>query len=96
MIEILIRREILKAAEWLGGSPELLASLRGASKCQLYDALESLTADRELLATVGAWLETWTNDEVLAGLREWNTRVIADALEKVRQGHGALKPAAKS
>ena len=96
MIDILIRREILKAAAWVGGPPELLARLRGASKRQLYDALESLNADRQLLAAVGAWRETWSDDEVLAGLREWNTRVIADALEQVRQGHGALKPAAKS
>ena len=96
MIEILIRREILKAAEWLGGSRELLASLRGASKRQLYDALVPLNADRELLGTVGSWLDTWTDDEVLLALREWNTRAAADALEKVPEGHGALKPAAES
>ena len=64
MIEILIRREILKAVEWLGGAPELLASLRGASKRRRYDALESLGADRELLGTVGSWLDTWTDEEV--------------------------------
>jgi hypothetical protein len=96
MIEILIRREIQKAIEWLGGSPKLLASLRGASKRQLYDALELRGADRELLATVGSWLDTWTDDQVLTALREWNARAAADVLEKLRQGHGAMKPAAKA
>jgi hypothetical protein len=96
MIEILIRREILKAIEWLGGSPKLVASLRGASKRRLYDALELLGADRELLATVGSWLDTWTDDQVLAALREWNARAAADTLEKLRQGHGGMKPAAGS
>jgi len=95
MIEILIRREILKVVEWLGGSPKLVASLRGARKRRLYDALELLGADRELLATVGSWLDTWTDDQVLTALREWNARAAADTLEKVRQGHGVLKPAAK-
>jgi hypothetical protein len=93
MIDILIRREILKAVQWLGGSPKLLASLRGASKRQLYDALELRGADRELLATVGSWLDTWTDDQVLAALREWNARAAADTIEKVRNGHGAMKPA---
>jgi hypothetical protein len=96
MIEVLIRREILKAIEWLGGSPKLVASLRGASKRRLYDALELLGADRELLATVGSWLDTWTDDQVLAALREWNARAAADTLEKLRQGHGGMKPAAGS
>jgi hypothetical protein len=96
MIDILIRREILKAVQWLGGSPKLLASLRGASKRQLYDALELRGADRELLATVGSWLDTWTDDQVLAALREWNARAAADTIEKVRNGHGAMKPAAGS
>jgi hypothetical protein len=96
MIEILIRREILKAVEWLGASPKLVASLRGASKRRLYDALELLGAGRELLATVGSWLDTWTDDQVLAALREWNARATADELSKVRDGHGPVKPAAKS
>jgi hypothetical protein len=96
MIEILIRREIVKAVEWLGGSPNLVASLRGASKRRVYDTLELLGADRELLGTVGSWLDTWTDEEVLATLRECNQRAVGEALEKVRQGQGALKPAAKS
>lgn len=96
MLEILIRCEILKAVEWLGGSPELLTSLRGATKRRLYDALEALNADRELLGAVGSWLDTWTDDEVLSAVREWNGRAAAEAIDKVRQGHGALKPAAQS
>jgi hypothetical protein len=96
MIEILIRREIAKAVAWLGGTPKLVASLRGASKRRLYDALELLGADRELLRAVGAWLDTWTDEEVLADLREWNRRAVGDAVEKIRQGQGAMKPAAKS
>lgn len=96
MIEILIRCEILKAVEWLGGPPKLVASLRGASKRRLYDALELLGADRELLVTVGSWLDTWTDDEVLTTLREWNARTTGDTLEKVRQSRGAIKPPAES
>jgi hypothetical protein len=96
MLEILIRRAIPKALEWLGGGPELVANLRGATKRQLYDALASLNADRELLGTVGSWLDTWTDVEVLTALREWNSAAAADALEAAREGHGAIKPAAKS
>ena len=96
MLEILIRCEILKAVAWLGGSPELLTSLRGATKRRLYDALDSLGADRALLGAVGSWLDTWTDDEVLSAVREWNARAALEAIEKVRQGHGALKPAAKT
>jgi hypothetical protein len=96
MIDILIRREIAKAVEWLGGSPKLVAGLRGASRRRMYDTLELLGADRELLATVGSWLDTGTDEEVLATLRAWNQRAVGDALEKVRLGQGALKPAAKS
>jgi hypothetical protein len=94
MAEILIRREILKAVEWLGGSPAVLARLRGADKRKLYEALEKLEADRELLAAVGSWLDTWTDDQVLEELRKWNGWAAADAIEKVRQGHGAMKPPA--
>ena len=96
MLDILIRCEILKAAEWLGGAPTLLTRLRGAPKRRLYDALESLGAGRELLRAVGAWLDTWTDDEVLAVVREWNGRAAAEAIDKVRHGLGALKPAARS
>jgi len=94
MEEILIRREILKALEWLGGSPDVLARLRGADKRKLYEALEKLGAERELLAAVGSWLDTWTDEQVLEELRKWTGRAAADAIEKVRQGHGAMKPPA--
>ena len=35
-------------------------------------ALELLGADRELLATVGSWGDTQSDDETLKELREWN------------------------
>jgi len=95
MIDILIRREIAKAVERLGGSPKLTASLRGAPRRRLYDALELLGAERELLITVGSWLDTWTDEEVLAALRDWNRRAAGDVLDALRQGRGALEAAAK-
>ena len=35
-------------------------------------ALELLGADRELLATVGSWGDTQSDDETLKELRDWN------------------------
>ena len=96
MIEILIRREIAKAIERLGGSPKLMASLRGASKRRLHGALELLGADHELLATVRSWHGTRADEEVLATLRAWNGRAAGDVLDAPRPGRGAFEPAAKS
>ena len=96
MIEVLIRREIAKAIERLGGSPKLVASLRGASRRRLHGALELLGADRELLATVRSWQDGGTDENVLATLRAWNGRAAGDAFGAARPGHGALEPAAKS
>jgi hypothetical protein len=35
-------------------------------------ALESLGADRELLATVGSWGDTLDDEEVLMLIKKWN------------------------
>lgn len=92
-IETEIRAEALKAIGWLGGSAELLASLEDASKDQLYDAAEQLNGDPYLLGFIGSWHDTMEDDEVLAGLREWNA---GEALEAARQGRVAIIPPAKS
>jgi len=96
MSEIAIRQEIIKAAEWLGASPELMDSLRDARKRQIYEAFESMGADRELLGIIGSWLDTWSDVQVFLALRAWNAGAAADALENVRQGRQAMLPAAKS
>jgi len=93
-IEAAIRDEIAKALEWLGASPRSLARLNGADRFRLYDAAEQLGADRYLLAYIGSWAED--DIGVLAELREWNAGEAADAIEKARQGHGAMKPPAGS
>ena len=95
MIEVLIRREIAKAIERLGGSPKLVASLRGASKRRLHGTLELLGADRELLATVRSWRDTSTDEAVLAALRTWNGRARGDALKAARPDHDAPEPEAR-
>jgi hypothetical protein len=72
-IEQLIRSEIYKALESLGGPPELLAAtINGASKAEIYDAAERLGADRYLLAAIGSYRQTLSDDEVLEELRRWN------------------------
>jgi len=90
--EPLIRAEILKAMEWLGASPDQLATFEGMPRMQLYDAAERLGADRYLLAYIGSWAED--DIDTLADLRHWNEEEQAEALKRVRDGHGALKPPA--
>ena len=41
-------------------------------RSEIYRALERLGADRKLLATVGSWGDTLTDDEVLTLLKQWN------------------------
>ena len=38
-----------------------------------------------LLATIGSWRDTWTDEQVLDELQRWNKHAAADALEKVRE-----------
>jgi hypothetical protein len=71
-IEQLIRGEIYKAIESLGGPPELLAAINGASKEELYEAAERLGADRYLPAAIGTWAEPLSDELVLQDLRDWN------------------------
>ena len=79
-IKQLIRCELYKAVESLGGPPELLAAtINGASKEQIYDAAARLGADSRLLATIAAWGDTLADEEVLVDLREWNAGAAAEA-----------------
>lgn len=41
-------------------------------RSEIYTALKRLGADRKLLATVGSWGDTLTDDEVFALLKKWN------------------------
>ena len=53
-----IRSEIAKAVRQLGASPELVATIEGKTKEEMYNAAERLGADRYLLATIGSWGDT--------------------------------------
>jgi hypothetical protein len=66
-----IRSEIAKAVARLGGSPEFVATIRGASKKKMYDAAEQLGADRYLLATIGSRGDT---------LKQWNAGAAAEKM----------------
>ena len=82
-IEREIRSEIAKAVRELGGSAELVATIEGKTKEEMYDAAERLGADRYLLAAMGSWRGTLTDKQVLADLREWNA---GGAAEKTSPG----------
>jgi len=71
-IEREIRSEIAKAVRDLGGSPEIVSTIEGKTKAEMYDGAESLGADRYLLAAIGSWGDTLTDQQVLQELRAWN------------------------
>ena len=79
-LEQLIRCELYKAVESLGGPPELLAAINGATKDEIRSAAEQLNADRYLLATIGSWGDTMDDEEVLADLRKWNAGAAAEKM----------------
>jgi hypothetical protein len=54
------RSEIAKAVRELGGSAELVATIEGKTKQQMYRAAEQLGADRYLLAAIGSGGKPWT------------------------------------
>jgi len=60
-----IQSEIAKAIRDLGGSPELVATIEGKTKEQMYRAAERLGADRHLLAAIGSWGDTMNDEDVL-------------------------------
>jgi hypothetical protein len=64
-----IRDALCKAAERLGGGGE---EIRALPRAKIYDRLEDLDADRHLLAVVGSWGDTLSDDQVLASLQRWN------------------------
>jgi hypothetical protein len=61
-----IVRELQKTLAYLGADPAL------ADRPGMYQKLEALGADRELLAVVGSWGDTLDDEEVLVLLKEWN------------------------
>jgi hypothetical protein len=61
-----IIRELQQALDYLGADPAL------ADKRDLYQKLEALGADRELLAVFGSWGDTLDDEGVLVLLKEWN------------------------
>lgn len=62
--------EIAFAIKKLGGEPGTLINLMDA--WAVNRLLEFLGADIYLMATVGSWRDTLSDDEVLADLRRWN------------------------
>ena len=57
-------------------------SIDSQIRSEIYLALELLSANHELLGTVGSWGDTLDDEQVLELLKEWN-----QAEEKVRQPH---------
>jgi len=75
MTEQAIKDEMRKALASLGASPKLLASVDAAEKLHpraLYRAAERLGADRWLLAAIGSFRDTLSDQAVLRELRDWN------------------------
>jgi hypothetical protein len=78
-IEREIRSEIAKAVRHLGGSAELVATIEGKTKEQMYDAAE------QLMPTANCWRQSargatpLRDAEVLADLREWNAQAAAES-----------------
>jgi hypothetical protein len=69
MADEAILDELCKAAERLGADGD---RIRALPRAELYDALEDLEADRFLLAIVGSWGDTLSDDQVLAAVQRWN------------------------
>jgi hypothetical protein len=63
-----IIRELQKALKYLGADP----ALADIGPVDLYKKLETLGADRDLLAVVGSWGDTLDDEEVLDLLKGWN------------------------
>src|ERR1700688_1938419 len=88
-IERQIRSEIAKAVRHLGGSADLVATIEGKTKEQMYDAAEGLNADRELLALIGSWGDTKQTVKrvkpVIAGPVRDQQRRIVEHLHKTRR-----------
>ena len=61
-----IVRELQKTLDYLGADRAL------ADRSDLYQKLETLGANRELLAIVGSWGDTLDDEEVLVLLKGWN------------------------
>jgi hypothetical protein len=77
-----IRSEIAKAVRELGASAELVATIEGKTKDEMYDSAKQLGADRYLLATIGSWGDTIEDADVLSMLREWNAGAAAEAKQR--------------
>lgn len=51
-----------------------LSDLQYQIVAEISEAIEKLGGDPELLAVIGSWGDTLTEDEVLQGLKEYNRR----------------------
>jgi hypothetical protein len=71
-VEREIPSEIAKTVQSLGGSPELVATIEGKTKEQIYRVAERLGADRYQLAAIGSWRDILSDERVLQDLRDWN------------------------
>ena len=64
--------EVQKALTELGASPVLVYRAAAMLPAALYEEFVRLEADPHLLAIVGSWGDTMSDDEVLDALRHWN------------------------
>ena len=85
-----ITTEIARAIRTLGGNPERLDL---TDTWQVNRTLEFLGADIYLMATVGSWQDTLTNQEVLDDLLTWNAgQSLAPDLSFAAAKSGARAP----
>jgi hypothetical protein len=52
---------------------------------EIYRSLILLDADAGLLGTVGSWRHTLPDEDVLAGLRAWNTAAAREIKERIER-----------
>jgi hypothetical protein len=65
--------EIKRAIRFLGAEPE---AMRLSTPKQCYEALEKLGAHPHLLANVGSWKDTLSDEDVLETMKTWNAEQI--------------------
>jgi hypothetical protein len=64
--------EVRAALQRLGASEMLVYRAATMLPCAIYEEMERLGADPYLLAFIGSWRDTLTDEEVLDHLRDWN------------------------
>jgi hypothetical protein len=72
-----ILHEISVALKDLGADSKLLDKVKAWPVDEIYTAAENLGAPAMLLAFIGSWGDTLTDEEVLEELQGWNRESVA-------------------